>query len=233
MSEDEWGTVDSGNGEFAKPDAVNGHLLIVYPIGYIPHIQTAHSRPDKLSDAIRVDVIDLDDVDESGAPGKVYRGTNWMQSVLISKLRPEIGRKVLAVMGKGVGKKGFHPPWVLTDMAQDQAARERATAWLAAHPSFTPSVFREAGPGQVLGSQTQPPQGYSPTPDSGYGNNGFASTPAPAAPAQAPAAQQQQYLPVPGSPHQVSQEEMTLLQQIREQRRQREALEDPTAPPPF
>src|SRR6186713_1227864 len=108
---DEWGSVTTG--EFVKPQQVEGHLLIVYPTGYVPFIQTVHSRPDKPSDAIRVDLVDLDETDEAtGAPGKIYRNSNWMQSVLIATLRPEIGRKVLGVMGKGVGKKGFNAPWV-------------------------------------------------------------------------------------------------------------------------
>lgn len=221
LDADEWGNA-SGGGEFVAPAKLEGHLLIVYPTGYVPHIQTVHSRPDKLSDAIKVDVIDLDDVADDGQPGKVYRNSNWMQSVLIASLRPEIGRKVLGVMGKGVGKKGFNAPWVLTDMSGDPAARERAGLWLKTNPQFAPSRFVDGS----APASTQLAQGYSPTPQ--------ASTQGAATPTAAPAQGTPSYHAVPGSPHKVTAEEMSLLQQLREQRAARAAQpQDPDAPPPF
>lgn len=219
--DDEWGSPQS-SGEFVAPAKVEGHLLIVYPTGYVPHISTVHSRPDKLSDAVRVDVVDLDEPDEQGELGKVYRNSNWMQAVLIASLRPEIGRKVLGVMSKGVGKKGFNAPWVLTDMSGDQEARNRAKAWLAAHPNFTPSRFVDGGSAPTATEKQTSTGGYSPTPQE-YTAAAPASTPSPAP----------NYVPVPGSPHQVTEEEISLLQQLRAQRAAREASVDPNGPPPF
>lgn len=222
QSNDEWGNVQGSGGEFASPQKVDGHLLIVYPTGYVPYIQTVHSRPDKPSDAIRVDIVDLDDTDEAtGEVGKVYRNSNWMQNVLIASLRPEIGRKVLGVMGKGVGKKGFHAPWVLTDMSGDVKARERASEWLAAHPGFTPSAFMDRASDPMS-------KGYTPTPQEQYTTTTTAPTQTAAAPAREP-----EYVPVPGSQYQVTDEEATLLAQLRKQRKEREAQQDPNAPPPF
>lgn len=216
--DEEWGTAASG--EFVKPQELEGNLLIVYPTGYVPFIQTVHTRPDKPSDAIRVDVVNLDQIDEAtGTPGKVYRNSNWMQSVLIASLRPEIGRKVLGVMGKGVGKKGFNAPWVLTDMSGDEKARQRASEWLAAHPNFTPSTFLDPAVDPMS-------KGYTPTPQAQYAQPAATSTPA--APAREP-----EYVPVPGSQYQVTDEEASLLAQLRAQRKEREAQANPNAEPPF
>ncbi len=70
---EEFGRIVEG-GEFVKPAQLNGHLVIVYPIGYIPFIQTKFSgQGNKPSDGIAVDVVDLDDKNDQGLPGKVYQ----------------------------------------------------------------------------------------------------------------------------------------------------------------
>jgi len=219
--DDEFGSFQAG-GEFIKPQQLDGHLLIVYPTGYVPHIQTVHTRPDKKSDAIRVDVVDLDAADDAGVPGKVYRNSNWMQAVLIASLTPEIGRKVLGTMAKGVGKPGFNAPWVLNDMSADPNARTRARAWLDANPGFTPSRFVDRASDPM-------DRGYTPTPVPQPAQY----TTVPTAPANVPvAAQVQNYIPVPGSQHQVSEEEMSLLAQLRARRAAQDAQGADT-PPPF
>lgn len=238
---DEWGRVVEG-GEFVKPSQLNGHLVIVYPIGYIPFIQTKFSgQSGKPSDGIAVDVVDLDDKDEQGLPGKVYRNSNFMQAQLIGALKTQIGSKVLGVIGQGVARNGMNPPWVIVDMSGDPMARERASAWLQANPTFRPSPFivREPmapqpqtvqGPAGHYGAPPaqqpyqQPPaqQPYQPPaqqpyqqapaqPQPNYTLNSMAS----AAPAQPQ--QQQPYAGVPGAA-QLSQEDMTVLQHHRQQR---------------
>jgi hypothetical protein len=244
---EEWGRVVEG-GEFVKPAQLNGHLCIVYPIGYVPHIQTKFSgQGNKPSDGIAVDVVDLDDKNEQGLPGKVYRNSNFMQSMLIASLKSQIGGKVLGTFGQGVARNGMNPPWILVDMSGDPQARERASAWLQANPNFLPSPFVQRS--QVLGDsqqagtslnysgqgqgggyqqpaqQSQPQQNY--TLDSMRATNNAQ----PANPGyQQPAQQAQpQYTGVQGSP-QLSQEDMTVLQQhraarvIAEAEAQKEAL---------
>lgn len=142
FDDDDWGRPVEG-GEFARPENLNGHLLIVFPLGYVPHIQTKFTVPGKKSDAVCCDIIDLDDKDDSGQPGKVYRQSNLMQGQLIATLRPWIGKKVLGRMGKGVSKNGMNAPWVITDMLDDASCVERARAWSTTHPNFHKSPFQE------------------------------------------------------------------------------------------
>lgn len=151
MTQDEWGQPTEVGGEFIKPKDLRNHLLIVFPIGYVPHIQTRFSSPDKKSDAITVDVIDLDEKDEYGNPGKVYRNSNWMQSQLIVGLRSLIGSKALGRIDLGMSRNGMNAPWVFNSAADDPTARERAAEWLRQHPLFQPTVFS-------LREQTSPQQ---------------------------------------------------------------------------
>jgi len=151
---EEFGRIVEG-GEFVKPAQLNGHLCIVYPIGYVPFIQTRFSgQGNKPSDGIAVDVVDLDDKNDQGLPGKVYRNSNFMQAQLIASLKSQIGSKVLGAFGQGVARNGMNPPWILIDMSGDPQARERASAWLQANPNFQPSPFVQRS--QVLGDSQQP-----------------------------------------------------------------------------
>jgi hypothetical protein len=224
---DEWGRVVEG-GEYCKPSQLNGHLCIVFPLGHHPFIATKFSgQGNKPSDGIAVDVVDLDDKNDQGLPGKVYRNSNFMQAQLIGSLRSQIGAKVLGVFSQGVARNGMNPPWVLVDMSGDPMARERASAWLQANPNFQASPFapiRNQTPAETTPAgysyqggtpqgYTQPPAGQqfqgSPSLESMRANNN-AAPPAPAQP-------QQQYAGVAGSP-QLSQEDMTVLQHHRQQR---------------
>ena len=151
---EEFGRIVEG-GEFVKPAQLNGHLVIIYPIGYIPFIQTRFSgQGNKPSDGIAVDVVDLDDKNEQGLPGKVYRNSNFMQAQLIASLKSQIGNKVLGTIGQGVARNGMNAPWVVVDMSGDPTARERASAWLQANPNFQPSPFVQRS--QVLGDPVAP-----------------------------------------------------------------------------
>lgn len=212
--EDEFGQVTAG-GEFARPENLNGHLLIVYPIGYVPFIQTQYSRPGERSDAMCCDVIDLDDKDEIGNTGKVYRSSNFMQAQLIVSLRPFIGRKVLGIMGKGVGKVGRQAPWVLRDMSQDPDSIAKARAWAHANPGFAVSAFSAMPPAVSAPPAPLPvPPSYPAT--SSLGPVTAQSNPAPTPPS-AP-----QYAPAAGS-GQLSADELDMLQRMRVERARREA----------
>ncbi len=197
--DEEWGRPTEVTGEYARPADLKGHLLIVFPLGYVPEISTQFG----LSDGIAVDVVDLDDKNEQGQPGKVYRSSNFMQAQLIASLKNQIGTKILGVMSQGVGKIGRNPPWVLVDMSGNAGARERAAAWKAAHPDFRPSSFAQRSPEPTQGQQSsgQQPQSQDQQP------------------ARSAILDSMSMTPVAGSAT-LSGEEQKLLAQFRERQRQ-------------
>lgn len=200
IMDDEWGRPTEVTGEYARPSDLKGHLLIVYPIGYVDEIQTQYGP----SDAIIVDVVDLDDKDEQGIAGKVYRRSTFFQNLLIGSLKSQIGTKVLGVMGQSVAKQGRNPGWIIVDMSADPTARERASAWKQAHPNFRASLFspRDTQQQQASVPQQQPAQ-----------------RPVQQAPAQNATLDSMSYHPVAGSAT-LSNEEKDLLQQFRARRNQ-------------
>jgi len=203
--DDEWGRPTEVTGEYARPSDLKGHLLIVYPIGYVDEIQTQYGP----SDAIIVDVVDLDDKDEQGLAGKVYRRSTFFQNLLIGSLKSQIGTKVLGVMGQSVAKQGRNPGWIIVDMSGDPTARERASAWKQAHPNFRASLFSQQ---QQQAQASVPPQQQ-------------AQRPAQQAPIQNATLDSMSYHPVAGSAT-LSNAEKDLLQQFRAQRN-RASQQDP------
>src|SRR4029434_2329202 len=190
--DDEYGHPVETGGEFARPEKLSGHLLIIYPIGYVQHIQTRFSQPGKRSDAICCDIVDLDENDEfTNRPGKIYRSSNLMQSQLIVGLRPFIGKKVLGLITRGVARNGMNPPWIVTDMSSDPKCVEIARSWAAGNPDFYPSTFSptpppvaaEPPPSPVPSNQYQQPAPTYQPPAPAY------HAPAPAAPAVRPTLQ--------------------------------------------
>lgn len=178
---DEWGHANDAAGEFARPEVLAGHLCIVWPLGYVPHIQTKFTTPGKKSDAICCDIVDLDAPDQNGAPGKVYRLSNLMQGKLIGALKNVVGTKVLGVFDKGIPTNGMNAPWILTDVSANPNARERASAWLAAHTDFRPSTFVApvAAPPPPPPAPPQPqyqqqgPSAWPQQPPQQYGGGGY------------------------------------------------------------
>lgn len=166
----EWDDPAANTGEFIKPSALAGHLIIVWPIGYVPHIQTRFTRVDKPSDAVCCDVVDLDSMGDDGIMGKLYRNNNFMQAKLIASLRPKIGSKILGHVGQEPSRSGMSPAWVIISASQDHEAVARANAWLQSHPNFVPTEFLPYEPRQQQPQQQQPqmgqqvPQEYLPPP---------------------------------------------------------------------
>lgn len=129
---------DPVGGDRLNPKDCLGHLLMVWAVSYIDHSPTKFTVANKPSDVIVVDVVDLDQADEDGYQGKVFRSCWWRQSRLIGSLRGRIGRgPTLAWMAQGVATMGF-PPFELRSANQDAEAVGRGQAWLAAHPEFAP-----------------------------------------------------------------------------------------------
>lgn len=212
MDDEEWGRPTEVTGEYARPGDLKGHLLIVYPLGYVQEITTKFG----VSDGIAVDVIDLDDKDEYGQPGKVYRASNFMQARLIAGLKNQVGRKVLGTMSQGVSKNGMNPPWEIVDQSGDPVARERAAAWKQAHPNFRPSSFvqgqRQAQAEQAPAQRARPAQQQQQQPQESATMRSMSMT------------------PVAGSPT-LSNEEQNLLAQFRERQRQAQEQSFEDRPP--
>ena len=136
---------------FAEPEQTGGirlnpkdiinHLLLVWVIDYVAHSPTQYSRPDKPSDVIIVDAVDLDQVDEDGKVGLVARKCWWRQAQLIQSLKSKIGGKdpLLVRMGKGGATMGRNAPFVLFSMTADPQCVGRAGQWMTVNPGFTPS----------------------------------------------------------------------------------------------
>lgn len=144
--------------EYINPEQVAGQLLIVWPIQHVnPAPPTKFSRPDKVDDAIAVDVVTLDQMDENGKP-KIFRSQLWRQSRLIQSFRQAVGQgPLLGTIGKGTATMG-NPPWIFISLTHEAKAVERANAWGQANPDFKPSEPREyvVPPPQ----QQAPQQGY-------------------------------------------------------------------------
>lgn len=143
MSSDEF---DEPTEEFTgvriNPRDALGHLLMIWAIEYLPHKPTQYSRPDKPSDVIVVDVVDLDVPDpETNQPGLLARHVWWRQAKLIQSLKTRIGtgRPLLAYMTQGGATTGFNRPFVLNSATGEPAAVQRANDWRARNPSFKPS----------------------------------------------------------------------------------------------
>jgi hypothetical protein len=204
--DEEWGRVPESTGEYARLEQLNNHLLLIFPLGYIDHSPTRFSVPGKKSDVIVCDIIDLDDIDESGGRGKLYRNTWWRGAQLIMSLRPRVGSKVLGRLGKGVAKNGMNAPWVITDMVPDPECLNRAKAWGHAHPDFVLSPFQPPSPvpaGQPApqyGGQPAQPQ-YTTPPSNGYGQQQPAYQPQYGQPEQYPGYPPQAPPPPPAQPY--------------------------------
>jgi len=155
MAYDDFDSIEPTSGIRVKPEELMGHLLLVWAVDYIAHSPTKFSRPDKPSDVIVVDVVDLDTVFEGEC--LVARRNWWRQAKLIQDLRPRIGRPAPCIAKMGEAPTGMsRNAYVLIDMSADEGCRKRAISWREAHPDFRPSeAFPQAG---------VPAANFSPTP---------------------------------------------------------------------
>lgn len=102
-----------------KPADVEGHLLVVEPLEYVTNMTTAYGE----SDAVRVTVHDI-------SAQETHENVLWFPKALVGSLKPSIGKRILAVMGKGTAKQGQSPPWVLIDATANSEAVTAATNYL-------------------------------------------------------------------------------------------------------
>lgn len=131
---------DPVGGDRLNPKDCVGHLLMVWAVDYIPDSPTKYSRPDRPSDVVVVDVVNLDQADENGFQGALYRRCWWRQARLIAALKGRVGKLnyLLARMTEGVATMG-KPPFELYSCTNDPGAVGRASMWLEAHRDFRPS----------------------------------------------------------------------------------------------
>jgi hypothetical protein len=143
----------AGGGDIVKPEALNGHLLIVRPVDFKPDFPTSFGA----TDAISADLVDLSEAGPDGQP-RVYNGALFFNKMLVSGLKSEIGKMVLAVMIQGIAKPGQSPPWQLQDATKDPASVAAATAYLTSHPEFQgmapPSPIRPVTPTPPVSTPT-------------------------------------------------------------------------------
>ena len=116
-----------------KPADLEGKLLIIEPVEYKTGIQTSLGE----AEAIEVNLVDLDS-------GSQHSSVLFFNVALRNSLRPNIGKKVLARIGKGVAKPGKSAPWVLINATDNQADVAKATAYLAGSVSAPAATVPQA-----------------------------------------------------------------------------------------
>jgi hypothetical protein len=122
---------------YLNPSDIVGHLLIVWPVRYETDTATKYPRQDgRPSDAVYVDIVDLNLPDELNQPGKVMRAAKWTQGRLIRDTKHAIGVPREDAMLVQMGKDG--DAYQIVDQATNPGAVEYASRWLAAHPQFHP-----------------------------------------------------------------------------------------------
>lgn len=124
-----WGdpTANQGGDRFSTEEAQNKRLL-VRPIEYIPEIRT--QRGDVV-DAIKVNVVDLDD---PSGPAR-YNGTLWFGGRLIKAFKGQLGVPFVGYITKVQLPTGFRA-WDFISLSQDPQVTSAAQAWLNANPDF-------------------------------------------------------------------------------------------------
>ena len=109
----------SGGSNSVRPADLEGHVLVVEPIEYLPSVITEYGD----TDAIQVTVHDISEKTS-------YDDVRFFGSALIATLKRNIGKKVLAKMGKGEAKPGKSAPWILIDLTTNEKAVAAATTYM-------------------------------------------------------------------------------------------------------
>lgn len=103
-----------------KWDELKGALLIFDVTAYEDSITTSYGD----TPAVRADLSVVD----GDQGGQQYSETLVFPKVLISQLRPNVGKKVLGRLGQGQAKQGQSAPWMLQEASEDD--QKAATAFL-------------------------------------------------------------------------------------------------------
>lgn len=196
---------------YLNPSDMVGHLLLVWPVRYEADTVTKYPRQDgRPSDAVYVDVVDLNLPDETNQPGKVMRAAKWTQGRLIRDTKHAVGVPRDDGMLVQMGKDG--DAYQIIDMTTNPGAVQYANNWLAAHPQFQPGndapqrqqepqyapAANGAVPGQYEASHAPVPGGWPIRETPPYSGN----YPMPAPPYGVPAHEEPSrvWLPTSGAP---------------------------------
>jgi hypothetical protein len=134
MSNDEFDSPATG-GKWDK-DAALGHLVVIDVLEYRAEMTTAYGE----GDAVRINVLDVDDPDLSVEDALVF-------GAIVGAMRPKVGKRLLARLGRGTPKPGQSAPWILEDAVADPEAVKAAKAALAAaQPVSGPTPKAKAAP---------------------------------------------------------------------------------------
>ena len=109
----------SGGGSSVTVAELEGHLVVVEPLEYVPAMPTSFGE----KDALRVNVHDI-------TAQESHEDVLFFGRALIGSLKSQVDKKVLGVIGKGVAKPGQAAPWILTDASTVPEAVQAATAYL-------------------------------------------------------------------------------------------------------
>lgn len=109
----------SSGGSGVKPADLEGHVLVVEPLEYVPNISTSFGE----KDAIRCNVHDITDKQS-------HEDTLFFGTALIGSFKKDIGKRLLGKLGKGEAKPGQSAPWVLVDLTGNEKAVAAATKYM-------------------------------------------------------------------------------------------------------
>src|SRR5512145_677745 len=88
-------------GDILNPRDIIGNVLIVHPLEYCTGIITKFSRTAEGSDAIKVDVVNLDKFNVDGS--QIWRGALWFQGRLIRAMKSKLGKLMIGRITMGMG----------------------------------------------------------------------------------------------------------------------------------
>ena len=97
---------------------LDGSVVVMEPVEYVPSIETMHG----VTDAVKVTIQDV-----SGQ--RTYKDQLLFQRAMVAGLKDKVGQRVLGVVGRGNAKAGKSAPWVL--FAANDTQKEAAKNFLA------------------------------------------------------------------------------------------------------
>lgn len=126
---------------YVNPPDMIGHLLLVWPVDYQTDVPTKYPKKNDAgqvipSDAVFLDIVDLNLPGEDGGPGFVMRRARWTQGRLIRDTKHAVGIGRDQAMLVQMTKDG--DAYQIVDQSTNPGAVQYAEGWLAAHPQFQP-----------------------------------------------------------------------------------------------
>jgi hypothetical protein len=124
------------------PSNLANHNLIIWVVEHLKDAPGGIPREDgKPTDAIVVDVVDLDRPDQTNRFwGALAEGMWWRAGTVIGKLRPFIGGEpILVRLAAGFAPGSKYKTFSFIDVSGDPNIMAKANAWMQWNPQFQPS----------------------------------------------------------------------------------------------